>query len=150
MTDAASGLLTAATLDRFSSKTRDRLLETSLVLFNERGFGAVTTASIAERAGVLEGSLWYHFRTKKNILVAHIELLQQVFEGTNLDADSTDADTIIAGIFASYDVIWDFRYILRDDFGAVLDAAEPALQTCLLYTSPSPRDATLSLMPSSV
>ena len=129
MTDAASGLLTAATLDRFSSKTRDRLLETSLVLFNERGFGAVTTASIAERAGVLEGSLWYHFRTKKDILMAHIELLQQVFEGTNLDADSTDAETIIAGIFASYDVIWDFRYILRDDFGAVLDADEPALQT---------------------
>ena len=129
MTDAAAGLLTAATLDRFSSKTRDRLLETSLVLFNERGFGAVTTASIAERAGVLEGSLWYHFRTKKDILLAHIELLQQVFEGTNLDADSTDAETIIAGIFASYDVIWDFRYILRDDFGAVLDADEPALQT---------------------
>ena len=60
MTDA-SGLLTVATLDRFSSKTRDRLLETSLVLFNERGFGAVTTASIAQQAGVLEGSLWYHF-----------------------------------------------------------------------------------------
>lgn len=132
MTDAASGLLTAATLNRFTTKTRGRLLETSLVLFNERGFGAVTTASIAERAGVLEGSLWYHFRTKKDILLAHIELLQQVFEGTNLDADSTEADTIIAGIFASYDVIWDFRYILRDDFGAVLDADEPALQTTRL------------------
>ena len=131
MTDAASGLLTAATLDRFSSKTRDRLLETSLVLFNERGFGAVTTASIAERAGVLEGSLWYHFRTKKDILTAHIELLQQVFEGANIDADSTDPETIIAGIFASYDVIWDFRYILRDDFTAVLDADEPALQVTL-------------------
>ena len=132
MTDAASGLLTAATLDRFSAKTRDKLLEASLILFNERGFGAVTTASIAQQAGVLEGSLWYHFRTKKDILLAHIELLQQVFEGTNLDADSTDAETIIAGIFASYDVIWDFRYILRDDFGAVLDADEPALQTTRL------------------
>ena len=132
MTDAASGLLTAATLDRFSSKTRDRLLETSLVLFNERGFGAVTTASIAEHAGVLEGSLWYHFRTKKDILAAHIDVLQQVFQGANLDADSADEETIIAGIFASYDVIWDFRYILRDDFGAVLDAEEPALQTARL------------------
>ena len=132
MTDAASGLLTAATLDRFSSKTRDRLLETSLVLFNERGFGAVTTASIAEHAGVLEGSLWYHFRTKKDILAAHIDVLQQVFQGANLDADSADEETIIAGIFASYDVIWDFRYILRDDFGSVLDAEEPALQTARL------------------
>ena len=132
MTDAASGLLTAATLDRFSTKTRDKLLEASLILFNERGFGAVTTASIAQQAGVLEGSLWYHFRTKKDILLAHIELLQQVFEGTNLDADSTSPETIIAGIFASYDVIWDFRYILRDDFGALLDAEEPALQTTRL------------------
>ena len=132
MTDAASGLLTAATLDRFSAKTRDKLLEASLILFNERGFNAVTTASIAQQAGVLEGSLWYHFRTKKDILLAHIELLHQVFEGTNLDADSTDAETIIAGIFASYDVIWDFRYILRDDFSAVLDADEPALQTTRL------------------
>ena len=129
MTDASAGLLTAGTLDRFSAKTRDKLLEASLVLFNERGFGAVTTASIAQHAGVLEGSLWYHFRTKKDILVAHIDLLQQVFEGANIDADSTDEETIISGIFASYDVIWDFRYILRDDFAALLDAHDPALQT---------------------
>lgn len=129
MTDASAGLLTAGTLDRFSAKTRDKLLEASLVLFNERGFGAVTTASIAEHAGVLEGSLWYHFRTKKDILIAHIDLLQQVFEGSNIDADSTDEETIIAGIFASYDVIWDFRYILRDDFSALLQADEPALHT---------------------
>ena len=131
MTDAASGLLTAATLDRFSAKTRDKLLEASLILFNERGFNAVTTASIAQQAGVLEGSLWYHFRTKKDILLAHIELLHQVFEGTNLDADSTDAETIIAGIFASYDVIWDFRYLLRDDFKALLKAEDDALATVL-------------------
>ena len=132
MTDASSGLLTAGTLERFSAKTRDKLLEASLVLFNERGFGAVTTASIAERAGVLEGSLWYHFRTKKDILAAHLALLQQVFEEENIDADSTDAETIIAGIFRSYDVIWDFRYILCDDFSAVMDAGAPALERAIM------------------
>lgn len=132
MTDASTGLLTAGTLERFSAKTRDKLLEASLILFNERGFAAVTTASIAEHAGVLEGTLWYHFRTKKDILTAHIELLQQVFEGANIDADSTDEETIITGIFASYDVIWDFRYILRDDFASLLDPEEPALKTTLL------------------
>ncbi|MGB0171519.1 MAG: TetR family transcriptional regulator [Flavobacteriales bacterium] len=132
MTDAASGLLTAATLDRFSAKTRDKLLEASLILFNERGFGAVTTASIAQQAGVLEGSLWYHFRTKKDILAGHIAVLQEVFEAANLDAESPDPETIIAGIFGAYDVIWDFRYILRDDFGAVLDVDEPVLHTARL------------------
>ncbi len=132
MTDASSGLLTAGTLERFSAKTRDKLLEASLVLFNERGFGAVTTASIAERAGVLEGSLWYHFRTKKDILAAHLALLQQVFEEENIDADSTDAETIITGIFRSYDVIWDFRYILRDDFSAVMDTGAPELNRAMM------------------
>ena len=132
MTDATTGLLTAATLDRFSAKTRDKLLEASLILFNERGFGAVTTASIAQQAGVLEGSLWYHFRTKKDILAGHIAVLQEVFEAANLDADSPNPETIIAGIFGAYDVIWDFRYILRDDFAAVLDADEPVLQTARL------------------
>ena len=57
MTDAASGMLTTGTLGLFSKKTRDQILAMSLVLFNQRGFGAVTTASIAEQAGVLEGTL---------------------------------------------------------------------------------------------
>ena len=129
MTDASAGLLTAGTLYRFSAKTRDKLLESSLILFNERGFGSVTTASIAQHSGVLEGSLWYHFRTKKDILVAHLDLLQQVFESANTSADSEEKDAIIAGIFASYNVIWDFRYILRDDFGSLLESDEPALHT---------------------
>ena len=129
MTEASSGLLTAGTLERFTAKTRDKLLEASLVLFNERGFASVTTASIAEQSGVLEGSLWYHFRTKKDILAAHMELLQQIFQDANIDAESSDPETIIAGIFAAYGVIWDFRYILRDDFGSVLDAEEPILAT---------------------
>ena len=51
MTNATSGLLTPGTLDLFSQKTRDKILAASLVLFNQRGFGAVTTASIAEQIG---------------------------------------------------------------------------------------------------
>ena len=131
MTDATSGLLTPGTLDLFSQKTRDKILASSLVMFNQRGFGAVTTASIAEHAGILEGTLWYHFRTKKDILSAHIGLLQTVFAKENVTADSGDAPVIIEGIFRSYDVIWDFRYLLRDDFKALLKAEDDALATVL-------------------
>ena len=122
MTDATSGLLTPGTLDLFSQKTRDKILASSLVMFNQRGFGAVTTASIAEHAGILDGTLWYHFRTKKDILSAHIGLLQTVFAKENVTAGSGDPHVIIEGIFRSYDVIWDFRYLLRDDFKALLKA----------------------------
>ena len=41
------------------------------------------------------------------------------------------------------------RYIAKDSKGAIdVTLVEPS-RTCLLYTSPSPRDATLSRMPSS-
>ena len=127
MTDATSGMLTPGTLDLFTKKTRDQILATSLILCNQRGFGAVTTASIAEQTGVLEGTLWYHFRSKKDILAAHMELLQSVFAQENTSADSSDAEVIIDGIFRSYDVIWDFRYLLRDDFNTVLKAEDAEL-----------------------
>ncbi len=131
MTDAASGMLTTGTLGLFSKKTRDQILAMSLVLFNQRGFGAVTTASIAEQAGVLEGTLWYHFRSKKDILAAHMELLQTVFAQENSKANSSDAAVIINGIFRSYDVIWDFRYLLRDDFNTLLKSDDPELTKVL-------------------
>ena len=46
--------LTPDTLELFSDKTRDTILESSLIMFNKRGFNSVTTSSIADTAGILE------------------------------------------------------------------------------------------------
>ena len=51
-------------------KTRDRIIATALRLFNEVGYGAVTTAALAEHLGMAEGNLWYHFKTKRALLDA--------------------------------------------------------------------------------
>ena len=108
--------LTHQSLGFFSNKTKDRILISSLVLFNEGGFNNVTTASIAKRTGILEGSLWYHFNTKKDILSNHIQLLEKVFISVNQQIKSKKFETIINEFFNSYNIIWDFRYILRDNF----------------------------------
>lgn len=129
MFETIASQFTTTTAALFSEKTRDRILASSLILFNERGFSRVTTASIAHNAGVLEGSLWYHFNTKKDILAAHIQLLQQVFLNENQQANASDVKTIVSGIFSSYDLIWDFRYILRDDFQTSLVQGELVLKT---------------------
>lgn len=129
MFETIASQFTKTTAALFSEKTRDRILASSLILFNERGFSRVTTASIAHNAGVLEGSLWYHFNTKKDILAAHIQLLQQVFLNENQQANASDIKTIVSGIFSSYDLIWDFRYILRDDFQTSLVEGELVLKT---------------------
>ena len=108
--------LSHQSLGFFSNKTKDRILISSLVLFNEGGFNNVTTASIAKRTGILEGSLWYHFNTKKDILSSHIQLLEKAFISANLQIKSKKFETIINEFFKSYNIIWDFRYILRDNF----------------------------------
>jgi AcrR family transcriptional regulator len=51
-------------------KTRDRIVLTARALFNREGYGAVTTAALAEACGISEGNLWYHFKTKRELLAA--------------------------------------------------------------------------------
>ena len=120
MLETTSSQLTLNTTHLFSKKTRDRILTSSLILFNERGFGNVTTALIAKHADILEGSLWYHFNTKKDILTEHLKILSLLFSKENKKEGSVDFKSIINGIFNSYEIIWDFRYILRDNFQTLL------------------------------
>jgi TetR/AcrR family transcriptional regulator len=53
--------------------TRDRILETSIELFAERGFNGTTTKEIAERAEVNESLIFRHFSTKRELYGAIIE-----------------------------------------------------------------------------
>ncbi len=112
--------LSPITLELFSNKTRGMILESSLILFNERGFNNVTTSSIADNTGILEGTLWYHFNSKKDILSSHIQLLEQIFFNKNQKIHSDKFETILDDIFQSYNLIWDFRYVLRDNFQNIL------------------------------
>ena len=60
--------------------TKQRILETALRLFNEQGFGHVTTAMLAKEAGIAEGNLWYHFRDKTALLTALSDGFQESVE----------------------------------------------------------------------
>lgn len=51
-------------------KTKDRIVAEALTLFNERGYGNVSTAALAAQLGIAEGNLWYHYKTKRAVLDA--------------------------------------------------------------------------------
>ncbi|GAX90086.1 TetR/AcrR family transcriptional regulator [Effusibacillus lacus] len=55
--------------DQMTEKQR-RILEASIKLFSEKGFHAASTSEIAREAGVAEGTIFRHFKTKKDILLA--------------------------------------------------------------------------------
>ena len=55
-------------MPRSGAEARARLREAALSLYEERGYGATTTAQIAEKAGVTERTFFRHFADKREVL----------------------------------------------------------------------------------
>jgi AcrR family transcriptional regulator len=47
-----------------------RILEAAVEIFAEKGFAATSTSEIAQMAGVAEGTIFRHYKTKKDLLLA--------------------------------------------------------------------------------
>lgn len=69
------------------NKTRDRILEAALSLFNEKGTVAVTTNHIAAAIGISPGNLYYHYRNRE-------EIIRDIF--TKMETESRDGFSPIA------------------------------------------------------
>jgi AcrR family transcriptional regulator len=52
--------------------TRKRILDAALDLIAEHGFAATSTRELSERLGFTKAALYYHFRTKDDLLAALI------------------------------------------------------------------------------
>lgn len=105
-------------------KTKDRIIKESLLLFNESTFETTTTSLIAKKSQVLEGSLWYHFPSKKDLLVVHMEDFLTSFLAHTKYTQAAKANDIIQGLIGAYGVIWNYRYLFRDSFDKVLKKHE--------------------------
>lgn len=62
----------AATADRSTTRRksgrREEILQIARTLFAEKGFEAASIREIGDAAGILSGSLYYHFATKDDML----------------------------------------------------------------------------------
>lgn len=61
-----------------SKATQDRLIETAQVLFGERGYNGTSILDVLEKAKVNPGSMYYHFKTKDELLIAMLEKYREL------------------------------------------------------------------------
>ncbi len=60
-----------------SEITKQKILETALKLFREKGFDTTTTRDIAGACDMAVGTAYHHFESKEAIVGAYYELVQQ-------------------------------------------------------------------------
>jgi len=58
-------------------KTRDKILEAALELFNDNGVSEISSRNISEHLGISYGNLTYHFPKKDGIISALYRMMQQ-------------------------------------------------------------------------
>lgn len=93
--------------------TRERILDTALDLFNNKGSHRVTTNHIAEALGISPGNLYYHFKNKAHIIREILARLIARFDTiATLDQECRSGLDLLASIINhSADLIFSFRFI---------------------------------------
>ena len=73
--------------------TKQRILDEALTLFSEKGYANVFVGDIAERVGIKAPSLYKHYKNKRAIFDAIIDLMNSRFaeQAKALQISSTDA-----------------------------------------------------------
>jgi len=65
-------------MKRSAAETRDRILDAAYGLFFRRGYGRVSVDDIVRAAGVTKQTLYYHFRSKDELLGAMLERVSEL------------------------------------------------------------------------
>lgn len=99
-------------------KTRDKIINTAIQLFNAQGTKAVSTNHIATAVGISPGNLYYHFRNKEDIIRAIFEQMDAYgFEQYQIILNSCQPGSIEAmeqTFVMIQEYNWRYRFFKRE------------------------------------
>lgn len=97
-------------------KTKDRIIDTALRLFNDEGEPNVTTNHIADEMDISPGNLYYHYRSKDDIIwqifLNYEKKIQHVL--SQKDVDYTSMEDMWFYLHMVFEVIAEYRFLYRN------------------------------------
>lgn len=109
-------------------RTKDRILQASISLFNDVGERQVTTNHIAAHLGISPGNLYYHFRNKEDIIRQIFREYAKLLDNRiKPPAEHSQAlDMLTEYLDAVFELMWRFQFFYAN-LPDIL-ARDPALQ----------------------
>ena len=102
---------------RLESDARDRILDTAYELFSQRGIRGVGVDEVIERAGVAKATLYRHFPSKDELVLAFLDLREQRWTKDLIEAGAMRrGSNPEERLLAIFDVLDEWFH--RDDFEA--------------------------------
>ncbi len=99
------------------SDARTRILEAAYELFSQRGIRAVGVDEVIDRAGVAKATLYRHFPSKDDLVLAFLALREELWTRGVVEMGARQrGDTPDARLLAIFDVF--DEWFRRDDFEA--------------------------------
>ena len=97
-------------------RTRERILELSLRLFNDFGEPNVNTTLIAEEMEISPGNLYYHFKNKDDIINCIFQQFEREIDKLLSVPQDRQANVEDAWLFLHvlFELIWKYRFFYRD------------------------------------
>jgi AcrR family transcriptional regulator len=98
-----------------SVNTAERIVQASLQLFNDVGPATVSTGRIASELGISAGNLYYHFKTKEQLIAVLLKRFEARLAPMQAGLRAVEAvDDLWLALHLTFEVIHDYRFIFRD------------------------------------
>ena len=123
------------------SSARERIVHTAYELFTRRGIRAVSVDEVIARAAVAKATLYRHFPTKDDLVLAVLERRDQLWTYELIEAQSRRrGDTPEEQLLAIFDVLYDW-FNQHDDYDGCsfikvlleMGPTHPTGQACIAY-----------------
>lgn len=95
------------------NNTKEKILTAAIDLFNESGSAKVSTNLICDRLSISPGNLYYHFRSKEEIIVTIFQRMIDQWDKSPLPGQP-DLQNLSYMYERTIEYLWNYRFIHRE------------------------------------